>query len=235
MKKLSLFTMVSLLLFPGLQAGVIIDIDGASDEFEDYSGLSSGDTWATMSFVTESGYTLSTVNPTNRVWNETNYQGARKELDLSIGLSSHDDNSTSFSDSITEGKYWEIKLTGSSFDLESISVNLWRNGTGAAQYYQFAYDDEGTGYDVGDALGTAFNASSTGIGSQYLVSYSGLGLPSSTTDAKIALFSWGGSSGTGNTHFNKIAAEYSVIPEPGSMALLILGFAGFLTFCKRKA
>lgn len=52
---------------------------------------------------------------------------------------------------------------------------------------------------------------------------------------EVRIYGWGGSApGAGQFRFDDIQVFGSVIPEPGTMALVVLGFAGLVAFARRR-
>lgn len=131
----------------------------------------------------------------------------------------------------TQGGYFEMTLDSTTngsalFDLDAFSVSLWRNGTGADTMFQLAIDLDNDGWDVGDLVGSAITPAAA-MGTGNTISYSGLDLPDSVTTASMRLYTWGNSSINGNIHIYDASATYTVVPEPGSFALIagMLGLA----------
>ncbi|MDF7797966.1 PEP-CTERM sorting domain-containing protein [Pontiellaceae bacterium B1224] len=144
---------------------------------------------------------------------------------------------TTASNAIVQGGYYEITLdsTGNSSDLfswDSVSVSLWRNGSGADTTFQLAVDANNDGFDVGDLVGTAATPAA-GIGGATTISYSGASLADSVTTDSVRLYTWGNSSINGNIHIYDAVAEYTVVPEPATLGL-VAAFGGGILFVRRR-
>lgn len=227
---------------------VLIDIQGSYDgisggEFGNFSGFAAQQVVPSSS-VTESGYTL-TFDPVSAStsasarnwstgWTAGGPYSAGAEVNLRAGSAGL---STSAADAITNASYVEISLTtpGTAFDLDSVSVSFWRNGTGAAQNYQLAYSSDAT-WTTADLLGSATNVTTTGTASGLTtVSYSGLSLPTNTTDATVRLYFWGATSNGGNTHYYDVEANYTVVPEPTTFTALLVGLGGCVVLSMKRS
>lgn len=226
-------------LFSALPSRVyadVIDISGAAKEFADYTGATNSTVWSD-SAVTEGDFTLGFRNEALRRWN-TSWSSGSYVVGAEVNSSQAFDSTQISSDAagaLATSKFITIQLSsvGSPFDLNSVSVTLWRNGPGAAEYYQFAYDGGGNGFDAGDFLGAATQVPTGSTPST--VSYNGAGLPEGVTTADIRLYFWGGTSGTGNTHYTNVVADYTVIPEPSSLVLVSLAGLVWMARARRRA
>ena len=130
---------------------------------------------------------------------------------------------------ITNGQYIEITLDSTGldsdvFDLDAVSVSLWRNGNGAPTDYALAFDADNNGWDTGDFLITATPAAPEGgVINPETLTFDASTIDAATTSSTIRLYYWGSISGSGNTHLYDVELSYTIIPEPGSLALLGLG------------
>ncbi len=229
--------MVLLGFSSGALHAALIDIDGASNEFSDYSGQggSNGnpDPWG-PSADTDGDVTLSILNNAvdggntgmswNNSWSSGSYVVGAEINTMQSQSAGSTDISANAAEAFSENRFLTIQLStvGSEISWDSIGVTLWRNGDGAPEFYQFAYDDEGIGFDTGDFLGSS-TALSTGIGGIDTVSFSAPGLPTSVASSDtVRLYFWGGTSGTGNFHITEVEAGFTVIPEPSTFSLVIL-------------
>ncbi|MDF3129579.1 PEP-CTERM sorting domain-containing protein [Kiritimatiellaeota bacterium B1221] len=241
--KISLLTILIPIVTTPVVHAALIDIDGSANEFETYSLTASNSNpapWGSSS-ETDGDVTLSILNNSgsglswNNSWSSGSYDAGAEINTMQSRTAYSSDISADADEAMTENRYFTLQLstTGSNISWDSVGVTLWRNGDGAPEFFQFAYDDEGLGYEAGDFLGsvTSFD---TGLSNEDTVSFSSAGLPSNFSSDSVRLYFWGGTSGTGNFHITNIEAEYSVIPEPGSLALMVIAFAGLMIFCRRK-
>ena len=103
---------------------------------------------------------------------------------------------------IDNGDYLTFSIApipGIEMSIDTIAVNLWRNGSGAAQ--SFGIFTSLDGFTSNDALATA-TYTDTGIGNQHLFSAQYSGGQSTTDTVEIRIYGWAQSGGSGNTHFN---------------------------------
>ncbi len=235
-------------------AATMIDIAGAvqgTGEFADYGSLGSQNLIPDSS-VTDGDFTLTTKFPQGAYNNGTNhginwsgsYPGGSgmtystgQEINFRAGFAGEES-------SAIDGGYVDIVLEtagATPFNWSAVSVQLWRNGTGAATHYRFAYDADADGYGTGDLLGTATNVSSSGVtgttpNELATISYNAADIATSISSSDtIRLFFWNASSEGGNTHIVNVSAEYTVVPEPGTLALTLLaGAAGILMMRRRR-
>ncbi|MBK1833281.1 PEP-CTERM sorting domain-containing protein [Roseibacillus ishigakijimensis] len=145
-------------------------------------------------------------------------------------------NATTAQGAFTNNAFFSITLDstalgGSLFDWDSVSVSLWRNGTGADTDFQLAIDADGNGFTVDDLVGTVSNPGA-GIGGATTISFAGGELPQGVTTGEVRLYTWGQGSISGNIHLYDVVAEYTVVPEPSSALLFGLGGL-FLVWRKR--
>ncbi len=136
--------------------------------------------------------------------------------------------SKSAADAFTNNSYLEITLDSSAqaselFDLNSISVSLWRNGAQAPDNFQLAVDADNNGFDAADLLGVS-SVLASGIDGATTISASGL--TTGVTVETLRLYYWDNtatSNKAGNFHIYDVAADYTVVPEPSTIAMLALG------------
>lgn len=165
--------------------------------------------------------TITTSGESTQGWNtawSTGSYGIGQEWNLSSGSSA-----TTAALAFDHHAYISITLdsTGNASDAfawDTISASLWRNGSGADHLYQFAIDANADGFDVGDLVGSA-SSLGEGASNAETITYSGNELPDSSTSTELRLYHWGSSDSAGNFHLYNVAASYSVVPEPGTLAL----------------
>jgi len=120
--------------------------------------------------------------------------------------------------------------SGFQFTLDTLKVSLWRNGGGAPDGMQFDYStDGGTTWTSFD---TPQQVTASGTGTFTALTFTNVGI---TDDALTIRFASANiaEGGTGNIHINDLTAEGTVIPEPGSLALIGLG--GLCLLRRRRA
>ncbi|MCC5788311.1 MAG: endo-1,4-beta-xylanase [Opitutales bacterium] len=134
-------------------------------------------------------------------WSSISYvDGAEYNLRAAVSASSGPD-------AISKGAFVEfaVETDGSAvaaFDLNAFEVDLWRNGSGAAQYYQFAIESDGDWTLVGDVFDVGEgHANSTTLRVEET-------LYEETSEAKIRLYYWDAST-NGNTHYYGVRADVS--------------------------
>ena len=206
-----------------------IDIDGrlataTVGELEWSSPAANSDNEAIPDATDSDGDVLLTVSANGRRWNDGFSEG-----DYTPGQGWNfraEDFGSTGALAITNGQYIEITLDSTSldsdvFDLDAVSVSLWRNGNGAPTDYALAFDADNDGFDTGDFLVTA--TPGFGTANAETITYDATTIDASTTSSTIRLYYWGSISGSGNTHLYDVALDYTIIPEPGSLALLSLG------------
>jgi hypothetical protein len=221
-------------------AATIIDIQGSvdgtgPDEFADYSGLSKDADITPPSTVTDGDYSLTVggFGPLVDWGGSSNIDGS--EIDFQAGGASEGvSTADSAADAFTMGTYFEVSLasTGLNFDWDSLSATIWRNGGAAAETYQFAYADDGN-WDTTDLLGTAQTFTTDGSSNLETVSYTG-NIVSDAASATARLYFWDATNTDGNTHLTNVEAQFSPIPEPSAMTLLLGGLLAFVTIRRRR-
>ena len=116
-------------------------------------------------------------------------------------------------DAIASDDYLSFTLApvfGVEMDIESISVNLWRNGSGAAESYAILTSQDG--FTDADALAQA-TYNDDGIANQHLLTANRTG--GGTTDpVEVRIYGWGQSGNFGNTHFNDASVTASFVSVP---------------------
>ena len=206
-----------------------IDIDGRLADAlvggtEWSSPASNADNEAIPDATDSDGDVLLTVSANGRRWNDA-YSGGDYTPGEDWSFRAEDFGGTGAL-AIANGQFIEITLDSTSldsdvFDLDSVSVSLWRNGNGAPTDYALAFDTDNNGWDTGDFLIIANPGS--GIDNPETITYNASTIDSTTTSSTIRLYYWGSISGSGNTHLYDVELGYTIIPEPGSLALLGLG------------
>ena len=241
-----------LLLAPSAQAAVTIDIVGTTvigdgGEFADYTaatlGLPEGNDvkpWpasvvndGTVSLSAGRDGLISQVS-TAGFNNESNYRGAGAEINFN-----QSNTFATAADVITNNTFLSFQLNSTPFasasvTLDSISLSLWRNGSGASQNFQLAYDAAGDGFGVGDLLGsvTTIGSGTSGTGNTFTVS-SPIASSAGTT-REVRLYYWGATNGAGNTHLYDVTAAYTVVPEPSTLGMLAFCSFGLLSHRRRR-
>ena len=230
---LTLIAATATLISPGLSAAQIVisgnNTESGGGDFADYTSLSSGDE-ITESIVNDGVVSLSIQDNGAALWSTGNSGGhsyvSGAEINFGAGAVSSD-----LADAISDDAFFDITIDSTSygselFNLNGISVDLWRNGPAAATGYQFAYSSDGV-WDTSDALGTAVEVATSvsGPGDSLLISYDSSTIVSSVSDATVRLYYWGAANATGNSHIFNVSADYSAIPEPSHYAV----FAGLLS------
>lgn len=125
----------------------------------------------------------------------------------------------------TPDNWIEFSLTagvGLVLDLDSISISTWRNGGGAAEFYNFDYStDGGTNWTN---FGGQQEETNAGDSTFRTISFSG------DVQAEDLLIRFAANGGSGNIHINGITVEGSLaaVPEPSSTALIGLAGLGFI-------
>ncbi|MBK1833280.1 hypothetical protein [Roseibacillus ishigakijimensis] len=115
--------------------------------------------------------------------------------------------------------YFSITLdtTANGFDLidwESVSVSLWRNGSGADPTFQLAVDANDDGFDVGDLVGSPTTLE-PGLAGASTLSLGRDDLPKGVMTAEVRLYHWGNGSPSGNMHLYDVVAGYEVAAGSG--------------------
>lgn len=243
--KMKLHFLSVILLSSVGHAATTIDIVGsttlnAGGEFADYSATTSGFGWGNSGVndgtvglsVSRTGFNS---DVSSSFWNTSNYRGTGTEINFTKGSATASDAAMA----LTDKSFTAIKLDSTSFGsttitLDTVAVSLWRNGTQAADVYQFAYDSTGNGYDASDFLGTAVTNTTSGVANTFTVS-STLAAMSPATQQEVRLYFWKqGTAGvnSANTHMFNVATTYT-IPEPSTMGLLGLCTLGMLARRRR--
>ena len=253
MKKLTiaLFAVVAVALLAGQAGAAVIDIDGRLADSTESSalewsvpadtendGIKKGDPIPDTA-VSDTDVTL-TASTNGQVWNdawsagsytegaEWNFRAERGfDEDPEFGVASQ-------TESVNGGYYIEMTLDSTGhdsdpFDLNSISVSLWRNGDGAPSDFGLAFDGDDNGWDTGDFLTDA----SVGSGIDNATTLTASDIDSSATTSIVRLYYWGTDNNSGNTHLYDVSADYTVIPEPASLGLFGI-VCGALWFARRK-
>ena len=156
-------------------SAALIDIDGSVNttsqnqggEFANYSALALNADPIPTSTVNDGIVSLSVIDTGNPRW-ATGYASGYQysngaEINFNKGVTGNP-NPTTLGEAVTNNAYLDLVISsvgfgGSLFDLNSISVELWRNGAGAATDYQFLFDGNANGFSASDALGTSTNVS----------------------------------------------------------------------------
>ena len=228
-----------------LASGSTIVIDGNSNEFADYSSLNEFDVWgtssnsdgtATLSVINDSPIVVDAAeNPNPGLTWSISYSSGSYTAGSEINFFQGQQNAvTNFSDAIDEDKFMTVELTSSTpFDWTSVSATLWRNGAGAARFYQFAYSPDST-WDTSDLLGSPKDLGAGGISDEDTLTFDASTIVSGTTSAEVRLYFYGGTSNLGNTHLTSVSADYSVIPEPAHFGAILAGIGLVLAVLRRK-
>ena len=115
------------------------------------------------------------------------------------------DGASSLAGAITQENYMTYTVSpvaGLELDIEEISFQLWRNGTGAAD--DFAILASTTGFVSGNELNTLnFNGGGIGIGNQTLFTATEAGENYSSGPVEIRLYGWNNGGAGGNFHVNQ--------------------------------
>jgi len=221
MRSIGIGVFVCLVRMTPLVNAEVIDIVGSTvlnggGEFADYSGLPSGNNIINWdpSAVNDGVVSLSVgrfgLNGDTSVspFNKDSYKGPGTEINFGKGLG----NISAATGAINGKAFLSIivdstGLSGSTLQLNSVSLSLWRNGVYAAQNYQFAYSTDST-WDASDLLGSPTNKTDT---SPFTVSTGDLSsLAAPGTQTEIRLYFWGdGTIIQGNTHLYNVTADYS--------------------------
>ena len=243
--------LILLLPLMGVSHAAIIEIQGFADrstsggdfvDIGDGSGGTTTDSAFGDSIVTSGDYTLTlfgnTPVDTSAPEDDPKWVGVRTSSGDSSGneyttgselnLKGFID-SNSFTEAVDNESFLEIELksSGSNFSLNSISVSLWRNGSAAQSDYQFGETD-------GTALGSSQSFGETEVGNADTITVSGLSSTfNNESEATVRLYAWGEST-NGNTHFYNVEADYSVIPEPGTLALIGLFMVKVVAMIRRR-
>ncbi|MDF7823637.1 hypothetical protein P4B35_06390 [Pontiellaceae bacterium B12227] len=200
-------------------SAVSIDIDGRLANSTEASDLEWGDNSALRDnkgdvppAVTDGdGVVQLTVDPNGRVW-RTGYSSGSydpgEEWNLKSGSTA-----TAAAGAFSQGAYIEISLDSTVyaaglFSWDSVSVSLWRNGTGADDKFQLAIDADGDGFSTNDLVGTT-SVLTAGITGDTTITYAGTSLPTNTTTGVVRLYFWGNASPSGNFHLYDVVADYT--------------------------
>ena len=186
--------------------------------------------------MTEGDITLSIGTDGAPKWSDSGYRGAGTSIDFTQGVA----NTTTSGLAFSNGQYLNIDLSsaGSEIDWTSLSVDVWRNGNGAPNQFQFAYDSTGDGWTTSDLIGASTEVAVTGTGGATAIT-TAAGLPTGFTSTEtVRLYFWdtdGKAGANGNTHIYNVTADYvtAAIPEPSSFAL-IAGALGFASIMLRR-
>ncbi len=99
---------------------------------------------------------------------------------------------------------------GVEMDIESIAVNLWRNGVNAAT--DFAILTSQDGFTEADALAQG-SYNDFGIANQHLLTANRVG-GGTTAPVEVRIYGWNQVGGNGNTHFNDAFVTASFVSVP---------------------
>lgn len=200
------------------QAG-IISIDGADFEFADYSALTGGESFSS-STKSDSLVQMKIERGPSPVWSTGGgYTGAGTEINYAQGSGA----ASTVEGALANGAYISVVLetegiSDEYLQIDSIEVDLRRNGNGAANNYQWAYsaDDNWT---TADLIGAPVSDLSTDT---FTLSYASAdpAISEAAMNPELRLYYWdnNGSVGSnGNTHITRVTATYSTTeaPEPG--------------------
>ncbi|XAL98014.1 PEP-CTERM sorting domain-containing protein [Phycisphaeraceae bacterium D3-23] len=135
------------------------------------------------------------------------------------------------SDGVNEN-FMEFTLTADvagTLNIDSISISEWRNGAGAANGMAFDVSVNGGAYVLYDSVQIDANSGDFGFDTftftEAIVGADSVGIRFTPRNA--------GQGSTGNIHVNGLTVNGSVVPEPGSLALLGLG--GLALLRRRRA
>lgn len=127
-------------------------------------------------------------------------------------------NQTNFDSSLTDAivaeDYLSFKvmpIEGLSMTLDTVQVNLWRNGAGAAEQYAILTSLDG--FVATEAIGTV-SAFDTGIDNQHQLTGQYQGGQATTGAVEIRIYGWDANGGSGNTHFNAVSMTASFTGMP---------------------
>lgn len=133
----------------------------------------------------------------------------------------------------TNDQYVEFTITGDAADsinVDSISISQWRNGGGAVDGMAFEVSVDGGGYSLYDAVQVDAAAGSGPSFDVFTFNEAIAGADS--VGIRFAPRHVNAGS-TGNIHVNNIQVNGTVVPEPGSLALL--GLSGITLLRRRRA
>ena len=189
----------------------------AGGGFADYGSLSGG-AWDDSS--NNDGVVALSVSRTSfggetsiTAWNPNGYLGPGTGISFTKG------SATTAAGALSSGAFIVIKTDSSAFGateylLESVTLQLWRNGSQAATFYQFAYDQENDGYTQSDLIATPTEINSSGTSNSFQISASLP--PTESTQHEVRLYFWNPSGGAANanTHLFDISASYTLAEPP---------------------
>ncbi len=135
-------------------------------------------------------------------------------------------NSPTLADTIDNGNYLTFTIApvpGVAIKIETISVNLWRNGPAAAN--DFAILTSQRGFTADEALGTLNNITDAGESNSHLFVVQDSGVEPTTQAVEVRVYGWNANGEHGNTHFNGASVTASFVSTPTES----FGLSGVLT------
>jgi arylsulfatase A-like enzyme len=100
---------------------------------------------------------------------------------------------------------------GIAMTLNTVTVNLWRNGTGAAEEYAILASLDG--FQSGQEIGS-ISVSDFGIANQHQLVGQAAARPATTDPVEIRIYGWDANGNSGNTHFNAVSMTASFVSVP---------------------
>jgi len=130
---------------------------------------------------------------------------------------------TSLAGAVAQSDYLTFSVApvaGLAVRLDSVRINLWRNGVNAAEYYALLTSIDG--FAAGAELGS-ITILDSGIDNPHQLTASYAGGEQVTDVLEVRLYGWGGQQ-NGNTHFNAVRLDASFVSVPQQ----VLGPTGIL-------
>ncbi len=110
---------------------------------------------------------------------------------------------------------------GKTLNLDSIVINLWRNGTGAPNGMAFDVSVDSGAFQLYDGIRVQ---NATGAGSAGPIAFTQPIVGANTLDIRFTPRN-AGAGGTGNIHISGLTVNGSVVPEPTASLLVLSGLA----------
>lgn len=186
-------------------------------EFADYSSLGENAAWDDSE--DDDGVVRFSISRTslysNEVsaakWKASTYTGPNTEINFTKGTAGTV--ALDRANALTNKAFIAIQLDSSGFDsapftLDSVAIAMWRNGTASPTDYQFAYDDEGDGFDSGDFIGDGVSNNLDGTNNTFTNTVTLT--TAQATSHEVRMYYWGGGTTfSGHTHLFAATAEYT--------------------------